>query len=41
MTRLQWLFHNVVVHPVCGFFGIAPDVANRWHDSTAPIEDKQ
>ncbi len=35
----RWLFHNVVVHRVCGwmwFLGIAPDVADRLHDATVP-----
>lgn len=38
MTRLLWLFHNAIAHPLCGllwFFG-ADDTAQRLHDWTVP-----
>lgn len=36
---VRFLFHNIVVHPVCGWcwlFGIATEWADRIHDATGP-----
>ena len=36
-TRLRFLYHNAVVHPICGvlwFTGIATSFADRWHDQS-------
>lgn len=45
MIALQWLFHNNVVHPICGIAWFAGDVfriskliewADWFHEESAP-----
>lgn len=44
-TRFLFLYHNAVVHPICGvlwFFEIGTAFADRWHDrSYVPGQDQR